>query len=108
MRSSKPFDRDCFSGRRRFRHPRLPICSRSNIKKFGTSSCYLDDARRVLFATAASLTSFRPAVKFAVSAIIHDFERTSPCVLAKGSPLAKYKKKRARELKHDKFRDTTM
>ena len=26
----------------------------------------------------------------------------------KGSPLAKYKKKRARELKHDKFRDTTM
>jgi hypothetical protein len=62
----------------------------------------------MLVAAAASLTSSRPAVKFAVSAIIHDFERASPCVLAKGSPLAKYKKKRARELKHDKFRDTTM
>src|ERR1051325_9238773 len=62
----------------------------------------------MLVAAAASLTSSRPAVKFAVSAIIHDFERASPCVLAKGSPLAKYKKKRARELKHEKFRDTTM
>jgi hypothetical protein len=48
------------------------------------------------------------AAKFAVSAIIHDFERASPCVLAKGRSLAKYKKKRARELKHDRFRDTTM
>jgi len=59
-------------------------------------------------ATGACLTSSRPAVKFAVSAIIHDFERSSPCVLAKGNRLAKYKKKRARELKHDRFRDTTM
>jgi hypothetical protein len=54
------------------------------------------------------LTSLKPAAKFAVSAIIHDFERASPCILAKGKSLAKYKKKRARELKHDRFRDTTM
>jgi hypothetical protein len=54
------------------------------------------------------LTSSQPAAKFAVSAIIHDFERTSLCILAKGKALAKYKKKRARELKHDRFRDTTM
>jgi hypothetical protein len=59
-------------------------------------------------ATGACLTSTRPAVKFAVSAIIHIFERASPCELARGNRLAKYKKKRARELKHDKFRDTTM
>src|SRR5260370_24953368 len=49
-----------------------------------------------------------PAAKFAVSAIIHQKERAGPCVLAKGKSLAKYKKKRARELKHDRFRDTTM
>src|SRR6185436_14404905 len=55
-----------------------------------------------------SLTSPEPLVKFAVSAIIHDFERASPCILARGKSLAKYKKKRARELKHDRFRDTTM
>ena len=59
-------------------------------------------------ATEACLTSSEPAATFAVSAIIHEFERTSPCILARGNPLAKYKKKRARELKHDKFRDTTM
>ena len=59
-------------------------------------------------ATDACLTSSKPAVTFAVSAIIHNFERTSPCILARGNPLAKYKKKRARELKHDRFRDTTM
>src|SRR5260370_16173153 len=49
-----------------------------------------------------------PAAKFAVSAIIHQKERAGPCELAKGKSLAKYKKKRARELKHDRFRDTTM
>jgi len=54
------------------------------------------------------LTTPEPAAKFAVSAIIHQKERTGPCVLAKGKSLAKYKKKRARELKHDRFRDTTM
>jgi tetratricopeptide (TPR) repeat protein len=46
--------------------------------------------------------------KFAVSAIIHQIERTSLCILARGNSLAKYKKKRARELKHDRFRDATM
>ena len=56
----------------------------------------------------SSLTSPEPAAKFAVSAIIHDFERASPCVLASEESLAKYKKKRARELKHDRFRDATM
>ncbi len=55
-----------------------------------------------------SLTSSEPLAKFAVSAIIHDLERASPLVLARGKSLAKYKKKRARELKHDRFRDTTM
>src|SRR2546423_9174240 len=54
------------------------------------------------------LTTFQTVAKFAVSAIIHQFERSSLCILARGTPLAKYKKKRARELKHDKFRDTTM
>ncbi len=57
---------------------------------------------------AASLTTFRAVAKFAVSAIIHQNERSWPCVLARGTQLAKYKKKRARELKHDRFRDTTM
>jgi len=46
--------------------------------------------------------------KFAVSAIIHQFERSLLCILARGNPLAKYKKKRARELKHDRFRDATI
>lgn len=55
-----------------------------------------------------SLTTPEPPVKFAVSAIIHQKERAGPCVLAKGKSLANYKKKRARELKHDRFRDTTM
>ena len=55
-----------------------------------------------------SLTTPEPAAKFAVSAIIHQKERAGPCVLAKGKSLANYKKKRARELKHDRFRDTTM
>ena len=54
------------------------------------------------------MTSSKAAAKFAVSAIIHNFERASPCVLAKDNCLAKYKKKRARELKHDRFRDATM
>ena len=54
------------------------------------------------------LTTFQAVAKFAVSAIIHQFERSSLCILARGTPLAKYKKKRARELKHDRFRDTTM
>src|SRR2546423_807213 len=58
----------------------------------------------VLSATNCS----KAAAKFAVSAIIHNFERASPCVLAKDESLAKYKKKRARELKHDRFRDATM
>lgn len=62
----------------------------------------------LLVATEPSLTSSKHAAKFAVSAIIHNFERASPCVLAKEESLAKYKKKRARELKHDRFRDTTM
>src|SRR5688572_30193643 len=69
---------------------------------------HFDDADWAKVATGACLTSTRPAVKFAVSAIIHIFERASPCELARGNCLAKYKKKRARELKHDKFRDTTM
>jgi hypothetical protein len=55
-----------------------------------------------------SLTTPEPAAKFAVSAIIHQKERAGPCVLAKGKSLANYKKKRARELKHDRFRDTMM
>ena len=55
-----------------------------------------------------SLTTFGTVAKFAVSAIIHQNERARPCVLARGTQLAKYKKKRARELKHDRFRDTTM
>jgi len=50
----------------------------------------------------------RPLAKLPVSAIIHQIERTWPCELARGKPLAKYKKKRARQLKHDRFRDTTM
>lgn len=54
------------------------------------------------------LTTLGAVAKFAVSAIIHQFERTSLCNLARGNWLAKYKKKRARELKHDRFRDTTM
>lgn len=54
------------------------------------------------------LTTFRAVAKFAVSAIIHQIERTSLCILARGNCLAKYKKKRARELKHDRFRDATM
>ena len=63
---------------------------------------------RARVAKRPSLTSPEPLAKFAVSAIIHDFERASPCILAKGKSLAKFKKKRARELKHDRFRDTTM
>src|SRR5439155_7231227 len=54
------------------------------------------------------LTTFQAVAKFAVSAIIHQFERSSLCILARGRHLAKYKKKRARELKHDRFRDTTI
>jgi hypothetical protein len=42
------------------------------------------------------------------SLIIHQKERTWPCVLAREEALAGYKKKRARELQHDRFRDTTM
>jgi tetratricopeptide (TPR) repeat protein len=78
------------------------------LPKSPGSAGYFDDAGWMKVATGACLTSFRPAVKFAVSAIIHIFERASPCELARGNRLAKYKKKRARELKHDKFRDTTM
>jgi len=40
--------------------------------------------------------------------IIHPRERSRPRRLAKGKPVAKYKKKRVRELQHDRFRDTTM
>jgi tetratricopeptide (TPR) repeat protein len=76
-------------------------------KTLRSAGCF-DDADWMKVATGACLTSTRPAVKFAVSAIIHLFERASPCELARGNCLAKYKKKRARELKHDKFRDTTM
>jgi tetratricopeptide (TPR) repeat protein len=54
------------------------------------------------------LTTLGAVAKFAVSAIIHQFERTSLGNLARGNWLAKYKKKRARELKQDRFRDTTM
>src|SRR5229473_5424501 len=54
------------------------------------------------------LTMLRPLAKLPVSAIIHQIERIWPCELARGKPLAKYKKKRARQLKHDRFRDTTM
>src|SRR5213083_696082 len=62
----------------------------------------------LVLALTTRLTTSTPLVKFAVSAIIHLNERTRPCVLARGSQLAKYKKKRARQLKHDRFRDTTM
>jgi hypothetical protein len=54
------------------------------------------------------LTTLRAVAKFAVSAIIHQIERASLGNLARGNSLAKYKKKRARELKHDRFRDATM
>jgi tetratricopeptide (TPR) repeat protein len=43
-----------------------------------------------------------------VSLIIHLEERRSLCGLARKKPVARYNKKRARELKHDRFRDTTM
>jgi hypothetical protein len=42
------------------------------------------------------------------SFIIHPKERSSVCGLARGKEVANYNKKRARELQHDKFRDTTM
>jgi hypothetical protein len=45
-------------------------------------------------------------VSFSLSTPLN--ERLLPYVLARGNEVAKYKKKRARELKHDKFRDTTM
>lgn len=41
-----------------------------------------------------------------VSPIIHLKERCSLCELARKKDVAKYKKKRARELQHDRFRDT--
>ena len=41
-----------------------------------------------------------------VSLIIHLIERSSLWGLARKKEVAKYKKKRARELQHDKFRDT--
>jgi tetratricopeptide (TPR) repeat protein len=41
-----------------------------------------------------------------VSLIIHLKERCSLCGLARKKYVAKYKKKRARELQHDRFRDT--
>jgi tetratricopeptide (TPR) repeat protein len=41
-----------------------------------------------------------------VSLIIHRKERRPLCGLARKNEVAKYKKKRARELQHDKFRDT--
>src|SRR6266850_2892975 len=40
-----------------------------------------------------------------VSPIIHLKERSPLCGLARKNEVAKYKKKRARELQHDKFRD---
>lgn len=40
--------------------------------------------------------------------IIHPRERSRLFRLARGKQVAKYKKKRARELQHDRFRDTTM
>ncbi len=40
-----------------------------------------------------------------ISPIIHLKERSPLCGLARKSEVAKYKKKRARELQHDKFRD---
>ena len=40
--------------------------------------------------------------------IIHPRERGRLRWLARGKQVAKYKKKRARELRHDRFRDTTM
>jgi len=54
------------------------------------------------------LTLLTELAKLPVSAIIHQIERALLCELARGKPLAKYKKKRARQLKHDRFRDTTM
>jgi hypothetical protein len=56
----------------------------------------------------ACLTTFLTVAKFAVSAIIHQNERTLLCELARGNQLAKYKKKDARKLKQDRFRDTTL
>ena len=41
-----------------------------------------------------------------ISPIIHLKERSPLCGLARKNEVAKYKKKRARELQHDKFRDT--
>jgi len=41
-----------------------------------------------------------------ISPIIHLKERSLLCGLARKNEVAKYKKKRARELQHDKFRDT--
>jgi len=43
-----------------------------------------------------------------ISLIIHPTERSRLCRLARGIEVAKYKKKRARELQHDRFRDTTI
>ena len=43
-----------------------------------------------------------------VSLIIHLEERCPLCGLARRNHVARYKKKRARELQHDRFRDTTM
>src|SRR5882724_7524196 len=40
-----------------------------------------------------------------ISPIIHLKERCPLCGLARKNEVAKYKKKRARELQHDKFRD---
>lgn len=69
----------------------------------------MDDAESTCVAAlTARLTTLGAVAKFAVSAIIHQFERASLSNLARGTPLAKYKKKRARELKHDRFRDATM
>lgn len=47
-------------------------------------------------------------IRVLVSLIIHLAERSSLCELARGKYVARYKKKRARELRHDRFRDTTM
>jgi tetratricopeptide (TPR) repeat protein len=43
-----------------------------------------------------------------ISFIIHLKERSSEWELARGKHVAKYKKRRARELQQDRFRDTTM
>jgi tetratricopeptide (TPR) repeat protein len=48
------------------------------------------------------------AIRVLVSLIIHLAERSSLRELARRNYVARYKKKRARELKHDRFRDTTM